>query len=151
MNASITLMCGLPACGKSSYLMGFNEIVILCPDDFRLVLTGKDFYAPAEDSVWSHVKVAARVLAKHYPVFIDATCLTIGSRAQWVRIAKDIDVPINCIIIDTPLEVCLSRNANRERQVPEDIIRRMQENYVAPTYEEGFDNIKTCTNESYES
>lgn len=141
----ITILCGFPGCGKSTFLdKNHPDSIIISPDDFRLALTGKEYFGPAEDSVWSHVKIAARVLAgiRKKPIIIDATHLTKGSRGQWVRLAQDIGVPINCLWLDTPFEVCLERNLRRQRVVPEDVMNRMRDTFEPPDASEGFMVIK---------
>ena len=139
MMNTLSIMCGFPGCGKSTFLKEkADEGVILSPDDFRLILTGQVYYAPAEDSVWCHVKTAARVLLKKgYSVIIDATHLTVGRRAQWVDIARESDVPIVCWHVDVPFDVCKERNRNRSAVVPDDVMDRMYEQFVVPTEEEG--------------
>lgn len=143
MAGSITLLCGFPGCGKTNYASILpQDYVIICPDDFRVVLTGHEYFAPAEDAVWSHVKIAARVFVhqgKH--VTIDATHLTKGSRAQWIKIANSLNVPIYCTYINTPFETCLERNNARNRVVPQDVMERMKENFDPPTQDEGFEQI----------
>jgi len=144
MSGSITLMVGLPGCGKSTFLEHCTDSVVLCPDHYRKVLTGQDYFAPAEDSVWSHVKVTARVMVGicHKHIVIDATHLTVGSRAQWIRIAKSLEVPISCVVFHVPYEVCLERNNARNRVVPEDIMEHMRDLFEPPTEEEGFQEIR---------
>lgn len=140
----IILMCGYPGSGKSTYIQNpviSNEYTILCPDDFRLVLTGQQFYGPAEDSVWSHVKTAARVLAKKHNVIIDATHLTVGSRAQWTRIAKELEVEIECWWYNTSLEISKLRNGLRDSPIPNEVMDRMAEGFIEPLMDEGFVNI----------
>lgn len=45
--------------------------------------------------------------------------------------------------MDTPLDVCLQRNAQRSGRalVPEDVIRDMHQHMTIPNYDEGFDAI----------
>ena len=163
MSGSITLLCGLPGCGKSTFLEDNKNIydslptrqgaekvssVVLCPDDFRRALTGQDYYAPAEDSIWSHVKIAARVLVAKNDIIIDATHLTIGSRSQWIRMAQALKVPIRCVRFDVPFEVCWERNSARKRVVPLDVMERMRDSFEVPTLEEGFERIKTIATET---
>ncbi len=115
--------------------------IILCPDDFRKVITGQDYYAPLDEIVWFCVKNTARVLLKKYNVTIDATSLTIGSRHQWIQIAEEEGVEIDCNVFDTSLETCKERNAKRERTVPDEVMDRMAEQFERPVLEEGFANI----------
>jgi len=146
----LTVLTGLPGCGKSTWLRthGQTRDIVLCPDDFRLALTGHTYFAAAEDAVWSHVKIAARVLLKKgHDVVIDATGLTIGSRRQWIQLAQDVDVPVTSIYFEVPFEICMERNKNEDRMargtaVPEEVIERMHETFEVPTLDEGFDSIE---------
>jgi predicted kinase len=135
----IKALCGFPGSGKSSYLKDKSGIIV-CPDEFRKVLTGQIFYRPAEEAVWSAVKTCVRVFSKQnkQDVIIDATNLTKGQRAQWVQIAKELNVDCECIWIATPFEVCLERNKNREAVVPYDVMLKMQDMFEPPSEEEGF-------------
>lgn len=145
--SKLSLLCGLPCSGKSTWVqkqLASLENIVLCPDDFRLILTGQEFYAPAEDSVWSHVKTAARVLLKSHSnrtVIIDATHLTVGSRSQWIRMSKERQVSIDCIWFDVSLDECMRRMQHRERKIPHDVMLRMATDFVPPTVAEGFENI----------
>lgn len=140
----LTLMCGLPGSGKSTYLKNRilpRETIILCSDDFRLVLTGRSFHEPAEDSVWSHVKIAARVLLKqNYHVIIDCTNLTVERRKNWINLADEIGVHTCCLWQNVPISIAIERNKNRseEKVVPSEAMKRMIDNFVPPMKEEGF-------------
>lgn len=140
----IILFCGLPGSGKSTWLSEHPDSsnVILSSDDFRKVITGgQDFYAPLEEIVWFCVKNAARVLIVDHSVVIDATSLTVGSRNQWIRIAQDAGVEIDCYVFNTRLDICKERNAQRERFVPDDVMDRMAEQFELPAEDEGFTGI----------
>lgn len=149
----LTIMCGIPGSGKSTHLTKVlynhgnimssgNVPVILSLDDFRRVLTGRDYHGPAEDSVWSHVKTAARVLLrKDYRVIIDGTHLTLASRKSWIMIAKEVDVDICCTWMNIPFATCIARNKTRDRVVPDDVISRMCSVFVLPLVSEGFSSI----------
>lgn len=45
------------------------------------------------------------------------------------------------IVLNTPLEECLVRNANRERRLPDFILRKSHEDYEPPSLNEGWDGI----------
>ena len=139
-------MCGYPGSGKSTYLSQTQHLgIILCPDDFRLVLTGQTFYGPAEDSVWSHVKVAARVLLKNqyqHHVIIDATHLTQGSRKSWIKLANETQVDIHCWWQNVPVDVAIERNRSRKQDaVPDEVMDNMISSFVPPDIEEGFSRV----------
>jgi predicted kinase len=144
MQNSITILCGLSGSGKSTWTDAIKDhYLVLCPDEFRLALTGQYFFKGAEEAVWSAVKTAARVFAKqHKDLLIDATAITRGQRAQWVQLAIELEIPIHCIVFDTPLDICLDRNNARARRVPETVIRKQYELFQHPTDDEGFASIK---------
>ena len=48
---------------------------------------------------------------------------------------------IIAVVLATPIEKCLENNSNRDRQVPEQVIRGMANKFVFPSFEEGFDDI----------
>lgn len=143
----LTIMCGLPGSGKSTYLSnntGAVGEVILCPDDFRLALTGQQYYGPAEDSVLSHVKITARVLLKgDYDVTIDATHLTPASRKGWVGLARELSTTIYCLWQNVSTAIAMERNQNRpEGQiVPQNVMEGMVFQYVPPSTNEGFNRV----------
>lgn len=146
MRVDLQITCGLPASGKSTFSgkMARDCIVVLCPDNFRKIITGKEFHGPAEEMVWSHVKIAARALLQYgYSVLIDATATTPSLRSQWINLAKDLDpeARIDCHVMLTPYSICLKRNKMRDRFVPEFIMEKQRDMFVLPTVDEGFGYI----------
>jgi predicted kinase len=55
--------------------------------------------------------------------------------------ARGFGYEVHAVFFDVPLEVCLERNRNRERQVKEDVVQRMAAKLKAPTFDEGFAKI----------
>ena len=72
---------------------------------------------------------------------MDATNLTPHDRASWIKLAKDFGYEVQAVYFDVPLEVCLERNARRQRTVEDDVMRKMSAKLKAPTFEEGFSKI----------
>ena len=149
MSNHLVVLCGFPGAGKTFIRHspgGRQRGIVLCPDEFRKVLTGQDFFAPAEEFVWGAMKLCARVLLSQrneFPetIVIDATHLTKASRAQWITLARSVGATIECLWVDTPFDVCCERNDKRERRVPQEVMDRMRESFEEPTIEEGFDSL----------
>lgn len=78
-------------------------------------------------------------------LYIDATFDLPWKRKPWIEMAREAGVPITLVYFQTPLDVCLERNAQRssDRQVPEDVVRAMWAKMASspPVLEEGFARI----------
>ena len=70
-------------------------------------------------SFWLAQREDERVL------YFDATFDLPFKREPYIRLARMAGVPVEIVWLDTPLEVCIERNAGRseDRSVPEDVIR----------------------------
>lgn len=145
---TLTLLVGLPASGKTTFCeKSFNEEgspVRISLDDFRKLICGKDYFKPFEPTVHAWAQQTTRyLLSQGHDVVLDATSLTQGLRNIWVSLAREyLGVYTSCIYFDVPFEVCLKRNAERERKVPEDVIKRMSEQLQPPDLDfEDFDSV----------
>ena len=136
----LTVLRGLPGSGKTTYAQreaSEGEAVVLSRDSLRDMLhpTGHGGVLDgAEEVLISDTlrAMAVRLLGDGKEVIIDATNLRDKYVREWLTLAHgrghDID------IVDfraEPLETCLENNANRERQVPEHVIRDMHKRFIA--------------------
>lgn len=142
---TLYLMCGFPAAGKSSYLerkITSHNQVVLSTDEFMLELTGREWHEPAEYTVRSHLKIAARILLRRgYDIFIDDLNGIVSERAEWIIMAREFRVPVICIYINTSFTDCVSANLDRRRTVPHEVMEDIQKQFVLPSIKEGFDEI----------
>lgn len=130
---------GPPACGKSTVAAEMvNQGIIpqeavVCPDEYRKILTGDMNNMTADGAVWQIVRdVRQTRLRRSLDVFEDATHCSPLSFARLMRDVRELDcmVGVKVIRFDVTLEDCLARNAARERKVPDDVIVRMFEGSV---------------------
>ena len=82
-------------------------------------------------------------------VYFDATLCGDKARAEFVTLARSMGKPVEVVWLDTPLAVCLARNAARtpDRRVPEGEVRKMADKLARfpPTMREGFSRVTRVT------
>ena len=142
----LILMCGIPASGKSttakvlSACMGNAPIVSM--DDIRKILFGTRKYQKQSDMVYNLAVNKAICLFRDCDIVIlNATNHSAKARKKVIQdIQAYIDCYVYCIFMNTPLDVALDRNSNRDEsiQVPPAVIYRMYNTLQPPTDEEYF-------------
>ena len=73
--------------------------------------------------------------------YVDATHLTRAERKPYVEIGDWYGCDVEVWFFDVPVEICLERNASRERVVPPEAIHAMAARFEVPELEEGFSRI----------
>lgn len=139
---TIYIMVGIPGSGKSTWAReqaADRSAVIVSRDAIRGMLTGSDKkMAGSEDfeamvtRIEEHAVESA--LWQHSNVILDATNLRVKDTIKRMdNAARSVLYPhgpfpnIIPVRMDTPLLLCLERNAAREDPVPEHVIMRMHE------------------------
>ena len=154
--ADLILVCGVPGCGKSTFLSQFKgdkNTKIISRDEIRFsLLKENEPYFLHEKEVcqilWDKINTS---LNDGYDVYVDQTSLTPNSRSFLLsHITAHYD---NCVIIwfNIPEQICLERNENRKNSrayVPRGVIRRMSCQMVPPYLEEGFNEIYRYTEDN---
>ena len=146
----LIVLGGLPASGKSTYaemLVGSGIFQRVCPDLIRKAFYGDENIQGDGKRVFEtafHDMKEYGCLGEN--VVFDATNINADRRKALVKEMR----PYFDIIIfkwfDIATAVCLERNRQRERQVPEDVIWRMARTATVPTMEEGFDYVEVIIN-----
>lgn len=142
------MMIGVPGSGKSTYcqnyLKQFPHAVWLSSDAMRLKLFGTEEYQKDNAKVFQALEEEALATLKSgKDVLYDCTNLIKANRdkiCQQVRKIPDVD--IEAVVFKLPLWVCLKRNKERERMVPEKVIRRMHCSAEWPKVDEGFQKAR---------
>ena len=138
----IVLAIGLPGSGKSAWFRK-QSIMPLSSDQLRVTLADNEDEQHFQADIFRALRYLLEVrLDLNRPVtYIDATNLVREQRRDFIEVAQRRNCSIEALFFDVPLEVCLERNRNRLRQVPEDVMQKMAANLEPPTLEEGFTRI----------
>lgn len=134
---TVTLMCGLPGSGKSTWVrdhMPGSPVVSL--DGIRSELgvrPGGD-----QDAVMQEAFERARRLLREKKEFVwDATCVTGDTRRKPVGLFRDYGASVRIVWVETGWKTGLEANASRgDAAVPEDVIEGMLGRFSPPTYAE---------------
>jgi predicted kinase len=138
----IILTIGLPGSGKSTWLEE-RKIAALSSDALRRLLLDDEDDQSANRTIFMVLRLLLkkRLQLRRPVTYVDATHLSLWERKPYLHLAKLYGCDVEALWFDEPFEVCLERNAARERVVPLDIMHRMQQRLQAPTLEEGFSRI----------
>lgn len=134
--ATLTVMCGVPGCGKSTLAARYAQLghVVLSSDTLRGVIGKDENDQSVSKDVFKFIFIAAKyLLAQGYNVAIDATNWKRASRAEFWAIAGQIGARRIAHVVRVPLEVAKARNDARARKVPHDVIERMHNGFEMPT------------------
>ena len=159
----VYILIGTPASGKTTWVKNqaftAEDTTVVSMDDIRKELTGD---TTCQDFNYEVAKEAHRrfeeALNDHTPIIVwDATSVLRKYRkklrdmvwnAKYNRNNKDFTYEIIGVYFNIPLEIALERNKNRDRVVPEHVIKEMfnmLQATCAPTRLEGYDTIIEVT------
>lgn len=74
-------------------------------------------------------------------IVLDDVNILIKSRIEVLEAIKEYECKKKLIVMNTSLEDCLLRNANRKKRLPDWVIKHMYRKYQVPTFDEGWDEI----------
>lgn len=142
---TLFVMVGLVASGKSSMAQSLAanfDAVIFSSDTLREEMFGdiNDQEHNQELFVELHKRIK-ECLRNGKNACYDATNLSYKKRMSFLAELKNISCEKLCILMATPYEECLQRNKQRDRQVPEHVIKRMYMSIDIPHMFEGWDDI----------
>ena len=127
--SKLIILVGLPGSGKSTYAHKLMESDPtshwFSSDSIRKELYGDESIQGDPNKVFQvlHQRVKSYLTTDSTAIY-DATNVNRKSRKQIISIAKSLCVPIEAHIVWCPYEVCVQRDANRERTVGEDVIKK---------------------------
>ena len=141
-NLKIIILIGIPGSGKSFWTKNFltknNNYVTVSRDSFRLMLKNQQMCEHKIEDLISELcdDVIIKGLLKKQNVIIDNTNLRLRYINHFVELVKDY-ADVEYILFDTSVDKCIERDKNRDKQVGEKVIRRMNKDLV--TLKQTFD------------
>ncbi|MDX2267428.1 MAG: AAA family ATPase [Bryobacter sp.] len=140
---TVQILIGLPGSGKSTWAAGQTGAVVLSSDATRILLCGDETNQTIHGAVFRTLRfvLRERLRLAQPRTIIDATNLRRRDRKPFLAIAAQFGARAEAIVFAPPLEVVLTRNAQRSRVVPPEVIQRMATRFELPTRGEGFARI----------
>mmetsp|Transcript_8974 Transcript_8974/g.11896 ORF Transcript_8974/g.11896 Transcript_8974/m.11896 type:complete len:509 (-) Transcript_8974:211-1737(-) len=129
----LVVLCAPPAAGKSTLCKnGFPEYERVNRDTLKTMQKCK--------------KVAEEHLESGRSVIIDNLNRDVKTRKEWLNLAKKYNVPVRCVRVNVPKDICFHLNTFRSvnpyavdnRKVPSMVIHGFFKNVEEPTTNEGF-------------
>ena len=134
----IIIICGLPGSGKSKLAYDIYGQL----DNY--IIVSKDVY-----KTWS-ITVIKQSLKKNLSVVVDDTNVDIKNRYIYIKLAKENNIPIKCVHVNTYLNLCKHLNDMRVEigkgdiiKVPDIVYNVLNKKYSKPELKEGFQEIYT--------
>lgn len=140
-------MCiGLPASGKSEQAKSLAteyDAEIFSSDALRTEMFGDINHQEDNEALFKELhKRIKECLASGKSAIYDACNVNYKRRMEFLKSLNKISCEKIAVLMATPYEICLKRNEQRERDVPEYVIKRMYMNFQCPHYFEGWDDIQ---------
>jgi predicted kinase len=143
----LIITVGLPGSGKSTYLarLGVNAI---SSDEVRRLIADDPHDQTMNARIFAVIRylIRQRIAAARPVTYVDATHLTPWERAPYVKLAQRYGCRLEALFFDVPIDICIARNQARQRVVPEEIIRKMAQQMIPPSIEEGFSEVAVVRN-----
>ena len=147
------MMIGLPASGKSTLaeqIAKSEDAEIVSSDNIRKELYGDENIQGDNNKVFRILQERIiNGLKNNKNMIYDATNINYKRRMAFLQKIRKLKIEKIAIMVATPYEQCLIRNSQRERQVPEEVIKRMYFNFYVPQYFEGWDDIQIKYTNNY--
>lgn len=125
----LMLMVGAPGSGKDYYtkqlVSQYPNVKVICMDERRKELTGNINDQSRNNKVFGwQEKELRKAMKEKKTTIINATNPTRKLRRTLWRIGREYGALCSAVYFDLKLETLLERNSNREKRVPDDVVKR---------------------------
>ncbi|MBN1686995.1 MAG: ATP-binding protein [Spirochaetales bacterium] len=157
---NIILVCGLPGSGKSHFSKKYfqdtdrrrinrKEIRRHLYEMLNFGRTwSEDKFNETDEFLVKHVerKTIEHLLQARQRLLVDNTSVTRSSRQAYVSLAQRMHCSIGVVFLNTPVKLCLERNAQQADSVPGLAVTNLAAALELPTENEGFREIVIVEN-----
>lgn len=143
---SLVLLCGPAGCGKSTFAARhFLRTQIVSSDECRAFISDDPSNQRVSGHAFDlmHFIIRKRLLIGRLTI-ADATHLKAEERRPLKMMARRFGFHPVALLFNLPIDICLARNAARERIVPEEAVRNQYhlfESTLNEIHREGFDLV----------
>jgi bifunctional polynucleotide phosphatase/kinase len=121
----IIIMVGAPGSGKTTYaIKNFPNYSIIHGDIYK---TSKKM-----------LQIAKKEIDNKKSIIIDALNSTMEKRKEYIDLAKELNIKIRCIYMNTILSEAMIRNSKRDKPVPKIVYNVYNKKFELPIIDEGF-------------
>lgn len=134
------VLCGIPGSGKTTLSHKLSveyNAKLYCYDDMPGA-NQPGTYTQTHVTMWKNV---VHDLQEGVPVVVDDIHTTLAMRETALSALAGVDCKKTIIVMRTPYDVCVLRNASRVSHIPVSIIQSLHMRFQPPTFKEGWDNI----------
>lgn len=155
--SKLFMMIGLPGSGKSyqaKILSEKEDAKIFSSDDYRikLHLDFEEFDKESNRELFFNLEVdLVNCLADNKNAIFDACNLNSKKRRNLLNNVKYLGCEKIAVLVLRKIDRCIKANYERDRHVPEDIIRKYYKSFQVPYLEEGFDRIEVIYTDNDEN
>lgn len=152
---TFVMMCGLVGSGKTvkaQELAKQYDATVFSSDSLREELFGDVNEQSRNQELFTELhKRIKDCLREGKSAIMDSTNISYKKRMSFLAELKNIPCKKICVLMATPYEECLRRNAERERKVSEEVINRMYRSIDISWYYEGWDEIQIIYADGFEN
>ena len=160
MNPVCTVMVGLPALGKSTFIKSIKTAdTWIYSTDMFIETVAEDNGITYDEAFLSNIDAAIKfneqkietIMMLRKDIIWDQTNLGVGKRKKIVERMAKVGYTVNCICLQPHIagKDWLESNTEWNRRlssrsgknIPQHVLTNMMENFVVPTLDEGFDSI----------
>lgn len=128
MNAIITI--GIPASGKSTWAKTQTDFKEVNLDDCRKAICGDESNQEVTvEALALRSQMLEQLMANKEQIIVSDTNVVPEYRQALIRLFQASNYKVTLVAFDTPYEVCVKRNTQRDRVVPTFVMERMQQSF----------------------